>query len=61
MSVVRFNFVEFAQESESRSPTSMSRVPFMMDFVNDFRDSDAGDTRKGVLMTSKSLSDNSVF
>ena len=33
----------------------------MMDFVNDFRDSDAGDTRKGVLMTSKSLSDNSVF
>jgi len=33
----------------------------MMGFVNDFRDSDAGDTRKGVLMTSKSLSDNSVL
>ena len=59
---VRFNFVEFAQESESRIQKSESVAQrFMMGFVNDFRDSDAGDTRKGILMTSKSLSNNSVF
>ena len=44
-----------------RSQNSEVRICGTMDFVNDFRDSDAGDTRKGALMTSKSLSDNSVF
>ena len=49
-----------SQKPEFRRQESVAQK-FMMDFVNDFRDSDAGDTRKGVLMTSKSLSDNSVF
>ena len=49
-----------SQKPEFRRQESVAQK-FMMDFVNDFRDSDAGDTRKGVLMTSKSLSYNSVF